>query len=304
MAVLILISGEEQLLMERAARDEAQLSLADEVLHFQAPDGVDAYLQESACSMLGGGKRTFILWGATEVPALPENAHDTLIVVSGKKQLQHPGAKRALKFSKLKSYADNNEVIGWILKEGENHNIDLKRVASALFVNAGSSLHKLTTEIEKLALSVPKGSVVSPEIARSLLCFSAELTPKEIVDALCDGQTSRAIAFLDKLQERADETGWIIAFMQRHVSQQLRFELLADRKISDDRASIILGVHPFILKRMYVTRKGLWTKQSLQQSINTLCDLDIAHKRGSPWARFGLELEIVRLCEEAKDVKR
>lgn len=290
--------------MERAAHDEAHLAFADETLEFYAPDGVDSYLQESQCALLGGGKRTYILWDATEVPSLPENQHDTLIVVSGKKPIQHPAAKRALKFPKLKAYPENNEVLGWILKEGEARTIDLKRVAAALFMNVGSSLRKLATEIDKLALVVPTGSVVSPEIARSLLCFSADLTPKEIVDALCDGQTPKALAFLDKLQERGDETGWILAFMQRHVLQQLRFELLAERKTPDDRAAIVLGVHPFILKRMYVTRKGLWTKQSLHQSLDTLCDLDVAHKRGSPWARFGLELEIVRLCEEAKNVKR
>jgi DNA polymerase III delta subunit len=303
MPVLILISGEEELLMERAAHDEAHLAFGEETLEFFAPDGVDAYLQESQCALLGGAKRTYILWDATEVPALPENPQDTLIVVS-KKAIAHPQSKRALKFPKLKAYPENNEVLGWILKEGEAHTIDLKRVAGALFMNVGSSLRKLATEVDKLALVVPKGSVVSPEIARSLLCFSADLTPKEIVDALCDGQTPRALAFFDKLQERADETGWILAFMQRHVLQQLRFELLAERKTPDDRAAITLGVHPFILKRMYVTRKGLWTKSSLKQSIDTLCDLDIAHKRGSSWARFGLELEIVRLCEEAKDVKR
>ena len=304
MSVLILISGEEELLIERAAQDEAHLSLADEVLHFQAPDEIDNYIQESAASLLGGGKRAFIVCGASEVPPLPENAYDTLIVVSGKKALTHPDAKRALKFSKLKSYPENNEVVGWILKEGELHNIDLKRVASALFMNVGSSLRKLATEVDKLALCVPKGSVVTPEIVRSLLCFSAELSPKEIIDSICDGHTAKALAFLDKLQERADETGWVVAYMQRHVLQQIRFELLAEQKISDDRAAITLGVHPFVLKRMYVTRKGLWTKNSLRQSIDTLCELDIAQKRGDLWARIGLELEIVRLSEEAKDVKR
>lgn len=303
MPVLVLISGEEELLMERAAQDEAHLSLAEEVMQFDGASGMDDYIQESSCALLGGGKRTYIVWDAKEVPPLPENAHDTLVVLS-KKPLQHPAAKRALKFPKLKAYPENNEVLGWILKEGQRNNIDLSRVAGALFVNSGSSLRKLATEVDKLALIVPKGSVVSPETARSLLCFSAELTPKEIIDSLCDGQTARALAFLDKLQERADETGWVIAYMQRHVLQQLRFELLAEKKASDDRAAIILGVHPFILKRMYVTRRGLWTKQSLLRSIDTLCDLDIAHKRGSPWARFGLELEVIRLSEEAKDVKR
>lgn len=303
MPVLVLISGEEELLMERAAQDEAHLSLAEEIMQFDGSSGLDDYLHESSCALLGGGRRAYIVRDAKEVPALPENAQDTLIVLS-KKPLQHPAAKRALKFPKLKAYPENNEVLGWILKEGERHNIDLSRIAGALFVNSGSSLRKLATEVDKLALIVPKGSVVSPETARSLLCFSAELTPKEVIDSLCDGQTSRALAFLDKLQERADETGWVIAYMQRHVLQQLRFELLAEKKAPDDRAAIVLGVHPFILKRMYITRRSLWTKQSLLQSIDTLCDLDIAHKRGSSWARFGLELEVIRLSEEAKDVKR
>jgi DNA polymerase III delta subunit len=304
MPVLVLISGEEELLMERAAQDEAHLSLAEEVLQFEATSaGLEQYMQESSCSLLGGGKRTYIIWETKEVPALPANEHDTLIVVS-KKPLTHPQAKRALKFPKLKSYPENNEVLGWILKEGQRNNIDLSRVAGALFVNCGSSLRKLATEVDKLALVTPPGSVVSPDAARSLLCFSAEPTPKEVIDSICDGQTARALAFLDKLQERGDETGWALAYMQRHVLQQLRFELLAENKTPDDRAAIVLGLHPFIVQRMYMTRRGLWTKQSLQRSIDTLCDLDVAHKRGSPWARFGLELEVIRLSEEAKDVKR
>ena len=303
MSTLILISGEEELLIERAAHDEAKLSLADEILQFDAPDGIDEYLQESTCSILGNGKRAFILWDATEIPILPENDQDVLIVVSGKKTLVHPSAKRALKFPKLKAYPENNEVLKWIMKEGENHNIDLTRVAGALFVNCGTTLRKLASEIDKLALITPKGNIVSPESVRSILCFSAELSPREIIDAICDGNTQKAIAFLDKLQERNDETGWIVAYMQRHVLQQLRFELLTEQKASDDRTAMILGVHPFILKKMHLTRKGLWTKSSLQRSIDTLCEIDISHKRGSHWARFGLELEIIRLCEESRNVK-
>jgi DNA polymerase III delta subunit len=304
MPSLILINGEEEYLIERAVNEEVRSSLADEVLHFYAPSGVEEYLKESSCSIFGIGKRAYVIWDATEVPNLPENNQDLLIVVSGKKALTHPTAKQSLKFSKLKAYPENNEVLKWIMKEGDRHNIDLTRVAGALFVNCGTTLRKLANEIDKLALITPKGKVVAPESVRSILCFSAELSPREIIDAICDGHTARAIAFLDKLQERNDETGWIVAYMQRHVLQQLRFELLAEQKTPDDRAAMILGVHPFVLKKMYLTRRGVWTKKSLQQSIDTLCELDISHKRGSHWARFGLELEIIRLSEESKDVKR
>lgn len=304
MSVLILINGEEEFLIERAVYDEAHLSLADEIIEFNYRDEIDSYLQESIAPLLGDGKRTYIIWDATDIPVLPSNPYDTLILVSGKKPLSHPNAKRSLKFPKLKSYPENNEVVGWILKEGEANNIDLSRVAGALFMNSGSSLRKLSTEIDKLALCVPKGSVVSPDTARSLLCFSSEISPKEIIDSICDGHTSKALIFLDKLQERGDETGWTIAYMQRHVLQQLRFEILSEEKSPDDRTALVLGVHPFVLKKMYTSRKGLWSMDSLRNSIDILCDLDIEHKRGSLWARHGLELEIIRLSEESKNGRR
>ncbi len=299
---LIIISGEEDFLMERAARDEASLSLSEETLEFNA-DELDGYLVESSSAIIGGHKRSFIVWDAKEIPPLPAVATDTLILV-GKKALQHPQAKRALKFPKLKCFSDNNEVIGFILKEGQRNNIDLSRVAGALFENTGNCLRKLASEIEKLAWALPQGGLVTPDIARSLLCFSAELTPREIIDSICDGQTTKALAYLDKLQELGDETGWTLAYMQRHVLQQLKFELLLERKTPDDRASTALGVHPFIYRRMMITRRGLWTKESLLNSIDALCDYDLAHKRGSATARLGLELEVIRLSEEARDVKR
>lgn len=303
---LVLVSGDEEYLVERCALEEAQMSLPREVLQFYGKSGVEEYLAESGVPLLDEGRRSFILWDVNEIPALPNGTHDTLVVVSGKKPIAHSSAKRTLKFPKLKNYSDNNEVLGWILKEGERRNIDLSRVAGALFVNSGSCLRKLASEIEKLALAREsnQSNVVSPDVARSLLCFSADLTPGHVVDAVCEGNTSKALAFYDKLQERADETGWIIAYMQRHVLQQLRLELLSERKVSDDRAAITLGVHPFIYKRMRSTRLGLWTKRSLLSGIDTFSDLDILHKRGSPSAKLGLELEIVRLSEESKDGKR
>ena len=73
MSVLILINGEEDFLIERAARDEAQFSFADEILQFWAPKDIDKYIQESSCSVIGNSRRAFIIWDATVIPPLPEN---------------------------------------------------------------------------------------------------------------------------------------------------------------------------------------------------------------------------------------
>jgi DNA polymerase III delta subunit len=136
------------------------------------------------------------------------------------------------------------------------------------------------------------------------MCFSADLNPSQITDAICDGHTVKALAFYDKLQEANDETGWIIAYLQRLVFQQLKLELLTDRGASDQEAADSLGVHPFIFKKMLSGRRKLWSKQSLLGNIDTLCELDIAHKRGDMSARFGLESVIIEMAQEARDVKR
>lgn len=302
MASIVLINGEEEFLKERAALDEAGNSLADSVHKYRLPDGMDDYLEEADMRPLFGGRRAFILFGAKEVPETP-SGDDVLIVVSAsKKKLVSDSASRVHDFPKMKTYDDNNEVVGWILKEGARLNIDLTRVAGALFVNCGKSLRKISSEIEKLRVLSPSGAV-SPGDARSVMCFSADLTPKSVVDSICEGRPAVALAFLDKLQEHKDETGWIIAFLQRHVMRQACMQALHDDGIPNRDAARKLNVHPYVYGKMAESRLGLWSCPSLFSSYGALCELDVAHKRGDGAARLGLELEIVRLSEEARDVR-
>lgn len=305
MSSLILISGEEDFLSETEARREALSSLASETFEYNIPDDLESYIHDSQTQFMSGKSRVFILWGVKDIPVLPGSELDTIICVAppGKRILQDKRAKRSFVFPKLKSFQDNNDVVKWIIREGDFFNINLNRIAGALFVNSGTCLRKLHSEIEKLAAATSPGTVVSPEEARSLIIFSAEISPREVIDAVCDGHTVRALAYYDKLQDRAEETGWIIAYMQRHVLQQLKLEEALERKLSDDRAAELLGVHPFVFKKFISTRCGLWSRKSLMVSFHTLCDLDVAHKRGDESARFGLESEIIRMSEEVKNVK-
>lgn len=303
MSTLVLLNGDEDFLIERAIRDECALSLVGSPSEFSLPKQLEAYLYASQLPLLvASGGRVFVLWDVIEIPSLPVSDGDTLICVAknSKKPLIDKRAKRTQSLNKLKSYADNNDVLRWILKEGEQFNIDLSRVANALFMNCGNSLRKISSEIEKISILSSKGAVVAPEDVRGLMCFSADLTPQPITEAICEGNSIKALVFYDKLQELNDETGWIIAYLQRHVIQYLKFGILVEKQTPDSEIAEALGLHPFIYRKTLQNRRGLWTKQSLVRSINTLCELDIAHKKGELSARFGLELEITRLAEESK----
>ena len=291
--------------MERAASDEAAASLVVSTHIFRGPEEIPEYLEESQMQTLSGESRAFVIWNPKEIPDLPSGERDVLIVLtSSKKKFSDARAKRVYNFQKFKTYDDNNEVESWILQEGERHNIDLRRVVRALFVNSGNSLRKISSEIKKLSVLTPPGAETTPESARSVMVFSAELTPRNVIDSICDGNAARALAYYDKLQENGDETGWIIAYLQRHVLQQLRLEAAVRMHVSESRGAELIGVHPFIYKKMTQSRIGLWSDESLIVSIGTLTDLDIAHKRGDTLVEFGLELEIIRLCEEIKNDQR
>lgn len=303
LSVLNIITGEEELLKERAAVSDAKAALCDQLFTYRFPGGLEAYLEESQNFPLVGGTRAFIVFDAKEVPLLPVGDSDLLIVVASKKLEDHR-SRRTINFPKLKTFDDNNEVLRWILKEGEAKGIDLQRVASALFLNCGIGLRKLSSEIEKLAVITPPGGIVTPDVARSVLCFCADLSPRNVIDAICDGHTARALAYMDRLQDAGDETGWIIAYMQRHVLQQMKMEVMSEKRASQGEIAAAVGLHPFIVKKLMERQLGLWTIPSLRQSLQILCELDIENKHGNPCAKHGLETEIIRMSEEARNVKR
>lgn len=300
MSELIIINGEEEFLKEKAVDDEISGRLIQDVSRY---DDIDQYIDDISTPSLFGAVKAFVITNCKKIPPLPYGS-DVLIVVSGKKKLEDKRATIVYDFPTLKTYSNNNEVVKWIIKEGNKLNIDLSRVATALFINSGKSLRKLYSEMKKLAVVTPPGTAVTPEIAKSLLCFSAELTPKDVIESICEGNTIKALAYHDKLQKYADETGWILAYMQRHVMQFLKMELYLKNGAAKDDLAGIMDVHPYMFKQAYEPRLGLWTIDSLKSSLQTLCDLDIANKRGLESATFGLEAEIIRLSEEVKHVRQ
>lgn len=303
MASLVIVTGGEEFLMERAAREEVSFRLFKEHLEFTSPEGLNSYLIESKSPIFHTEPRAFIIWNCSSIPELPEGTDDLLIVVSAPgSEISDPRASRSLNFPSLKVTADRNEYVSWILKEGHRLNIDLSRVASALFVNCGTRLRRTSSEIEKLALLTPSGTSVLPDDFRKVACFSSDITPKDVVDSVCDGRTQLAIAYYDRLQERGDETGWILSYLHRHVLQMLKLELLLKNNADESCITSSLGVNSYVFKKFLLPMKGRWSLDSLSDSVSFLSALDQMNKRGTGLADFMLESEVIRLSEEARNV--
>lgn len=298
MGTLVLINGDDEFLKECAADDEVSVSLMERKRVFKFPEQIPEYEDYVDICSIGSQQEAVVVLNASDVPRINKDAF-IIVVSSSGKTLSSKEAKRVIEVKKPKPYNDGAEYVRWILKEGEKLNIDLSRVASALFVNSGMDLRKIRSEIRKLKILSDSGDAMDPAVARDVMCFSAELTPKHVIDAICDGHPTKAIAFYDKLQERGDETGWIIAYMQRHVLQCLRAKVMQHAGRSFEEISASLGIQLSFFRNLVIPRLNLWSISSLQKSLDTLCKLDILHKRGVDVSRWGLEPEIIRLSEEA-----
>jgi len=288
-----IINGDEEFLQNSLALQIAKESLVDQIISYNQNE-IDTY--EKEIEFNSSLTRAFILNYPKQIPTIPSTS-DLLIIIS-KKLTDERAVIHSIK--SLKTYSYNNEVIKWILKTGETFNIDLSRVAGAIFLNHGNNLRKINSEITKLAVCTQ--GQVTPELARSLLCFSLELTPRFIIDAILEGNTNKAIIYYDRLQELNDETGWITAYLQRFILQQIQISELLKLNLKEEEIALKLNLHSYVVKLMLKNKKSPWSLESLHKSYQTLCKIDLDHKQGKTNSQFLLELEIIRLSEESRNV--
>jgi hypothetical protein len=285
------VLGDEEYLKERAALSEIEGSLTKNVIKIKYKD----FLKNLDLYEIPDEDTIYLVHDCQE-PYYSPNINAVMIFSDGVFPKIPPEIKRVLDFKKLKSYDNNNEVVKWILREGEALKIDLSRVVNALFLNSGNRLRKLSSEIGKIRTLSKDGDIVSPDLAKSVLCFSAELTPKSVLDSIINGKTNAAISYYDKLQEQGNETGWILSYIISFFLQIARYSVLTDLGVSNKHE--VLGINTY--KADYLSLHcDKWSKKELVKTLENLIQIEIKHKSGDLSADFMLELEIIRLSEES-----
>jgi DNA polymerase III delta subunit len=291
---IIIICGEDDFLIEKASLEEIRSLLVDKQIQcsyfeYEEFKDLESVLDQPVCYVVKNCEQI-------ELPSInKEGVSYIFLVKPGVDISEKIKVDRRLYIRKFKVSDSKNEVMSWILNEGERLNIDLSRVAGALFVNCGNRPRKIYSEILKLKTLVGTGQV-TPEQAKRVLSFSAELNPKIIIDAISNGKTSLALSYYDRLQEKGDETGWILSFLHNFVLQLLKVKYM--RSIGKANAQESLSLNPYIYNNHILPHLDKWSLESLKTSASVLADLDLINKKGGILSDFLLESEIIRLSEE------
>ncbi len=159
----------------------------------------------------------------------------------------------------------------------------------------GADFRLLDNEIEKLLVyRGGKHPTIRAEDVRALVPAVRETSIFELVDALGEKQTPRALKLLhSQLDHKADPL-YLFAMIVRQIRMILQIKDLAARGLTRDRASAQAQLTPFVAEKVW-EQALLFTLPQLEEMYQKLLETDVAIKTGKSDPTVALDLLVVEL---------
>ncbi|SFJ19143.1 DNA polymerase III, delta subunit [Halobacillus dabanensis] len=206
-------------------------------------------------------------------------------------------------FKQLKKYGEvincqpvkEWDIDKWVQTLANDLHITVPQEIHELFTQEiGANLMALRKEMEKLALYVGEGGVVTKEIAEQLLSHSAEASGLKLVDAVMEKDLGRAITIykdLEKLNEEPIALTALLASQFRIISQA---KVLKQKGYGQNQMKGYIKAHPYVIK-MALKRERYFTNQELDQIMDQLAETDYSLKQGRMEKSLAFEMLLYRL---------
>lgn len=182
--------------------------------------------------------------------------------------------KNGLVFESKKLY--ENQVGQWISRilQGKGYAIDHK--ASAMMVDfLGTDLSRISKELEKLRIILPKGSTIMPAHIEENIGFSKEYNVFELRKAIAERNQYKAYKIAQHFAQNQKEnplvvtTGMVFSFF----SNLLQYHGLKDKK----SAASVMRVSPYQLKD-YETAFRNYPMRKVSSIVGALRNIDVKSK--------------------------
>ncbi|QAS54130.1 DNA polymerase III subunit delta [Halobacillus litoralis] len=183
----------------------------------------------------------------------------------------------------------------WIQTLANELHITVPEEIHELFTQEiGANLMALRKEMEKLALNVGEGGVVTKELAEQLLSHSAEASGLKLVDAVMEKDLGRAIRIykdLEKLNEEPIALTALLASQFRIINQA---KVLKQKGYAQNQMKGYIKAHPYVIK-MALKRERFFTNQELNRIIEQLAETDYTLKQGRMEKSLAFEMLLYKL---------
>ena len=184
--------------------------------------------------------------------------------------------KNGLVFESKKLY--ENQVGQWITRvlQPKEYKIDAK--ASAMLVEfLGTDLSRISNELDKLQIILPKGSTITPKDIEENIGFSKDFNVFELRKAIGERNQLKAYKIVKYFAENPKDNNivMVIGLIFSFFVQVQKYH--GTNETNPAKVAPLLGVSPFFLKEYDVAKKN-FDMRKVSQILNSLRDIDVKSK--------------------------
>jgi len=192
------------------------------------------------------------------------------------------------------------ELYGWVERRAGKYRVSIRREqVMKLVERAGSELRLLDKELEKLALFVGDGGVITDPVIEALAARTLEQDVFALIEQVASGRLDKALRMLYDSMKTGEEPIKLLSLLARQFRMLLQVRQLAPRGYSQQQMAGMIKMHPYAVKKAMEQARS-FSEESLKRLLLILAEDDFRMKSGQVDKRLALELFIARAYEERK----
>ncbi len=172
----------------------------------------------------------------------------------------------------------DNQLPGWITTYLKNQQYSISPQAAAMIAEyLGADLSKVVNELDKLIISLPVGSQISPDNIEKNIGISKEFNIFELQNALGSRDMLKANRIINYFGANPSSNPMpvVISSLFSYFSKLLNYHFLEDK--SQNNVASVLQVHPFFVKD-YVSAARNYSIKKLVEIVAIMREYDMKSK--------------------------
>ncbi|WP_447637243.1 DNA polymerase III subunit delta [Flavobacterium microcysteis] len=219
-----------------------------------------------------------------KLEAYAENPMPTTVLVIAYKYKTLDKRKKLVKFLDKKGLVYEskklyeNQVGDWLKRVLTGKKLNIEPKAAAMLVDfLGTDLSKIANELDKLAIILPQGSTITPDVIEENIGFSKDFNVFELRKAIGERNVKKAYQIAQYFADNPKDNPLVLTVGQTFgfFIQLLKYHGLKDR--SPKSVASALGINPFFVKEYDVAIKN-YPMKKVSQIVASLRDIDVKSK--------------------------
>lgn len=184
----------------------------------------------------------------------------------------------------------------WLIQTAEATGVRVLPAAAQLLVSlAGTDLHALNTELDKLIAYAGNDSIITTKHVEDVVADAGPLRVFDLLDYVAQRKADRALSELARLLDRGEAPLMLLAMITRQTRSLLQIQLLSAQGYSRAEIQKQLKLHSFVLRKLY-SQLRFWSQDDATTALIHCVDTETAIKTGRLVPETGLELLVTRLA--------